>query len=47
MTTTKTKPRARKAYDGPSPEEKLAADLIALLEQGVNPWRRPWVGHQG
>ena len=47
MTTTKTKPGARKAYDGPSPEEKLAADLIALLEQGVNPWRRPWVGHQG
>jgi antirestriction protein ArdC len=46
-TATKAKPRARKAYDGPSPEEKLAADLIDLLERGVNPWRRPWVGHQG
>lgn len=46
--TTATKPRkGRKTYDGPTPEEKLAADLIALLEQGVNPWRRPWVGHQG
>ena len=38
---------ARKPYDGPTPEEKLAADLIALMEQGVNPWRRPWVGHNG
>ena len=37
----------RKTYDGPSPEEKLAADLIALMEQGVNPWQRPWVGHNG
>jgi antirestriction protein ArdC len=45
-TATKTKPKARK-YDGPSPEEKLAADLIALMEQGINPWRRPWVGHNG
>lgn len=45
MTTTTRK--GRKAYDGPTPEEKLAADLIALMEQGVNPWRRPWVGHQG
>jgi antirestriction protein ArdC len=45
-TATKTKPKARK-YDGPTPEEKLAADLIALMEQGINPWRRPWVGHNG
>ena len=48
-TTTRHPGKTKKArkYDGPSPEEKLAADLVALLEQGVNPWRRPWVGHQG
>jgi antirestriction protein ArdC len=45
-TTTKTR-KARKQYDGPTPEEKLAADLVALLEAGCNPWRRPWVSHQG
>jgi antirestriction protein ArdC len=45
--TTPTRNPSRKAYDGPSPEEKLAADLIALMEQGINPWRRPWVGHHG
>lgn len=32
---------------GPSPEEKLVADLIALMEQGTAPWRREWQGHQG
>jgi len=32
---------------GPSPEEKLVADLIALMEQGTTPWRREWQGHQG
>ena len=32
---------------GPSPEEKLVADLIALIEQGTAPWRREWQGHQG
>jgi antirestriction protein ArdC len=47
MTATTNRPRTRKSYDGPTPEEKLAADLIALMEQGVNPWRRPWVGHNG
>jgi len=46
-TTRNTNRKGRKAYDGPTPEEKLAADLIALMEQGVNPWRRPWVGTQG
>jgi len=25
-----------------STEERLVADLIALMEQGVSPWRRPW-----
>jgi antirestriction protein ArdC len=46
-TTRNTSRKARKPYDGPTPEEKLAADLIALMEQGVNPWRRPWVCHNG
>ncbi|MFM7640993.1 MAG: hypothetical protein ACKO45_05520, partial [Cyanobium sp.] len=48
MTTT-AKPRARgkKAYDGPTPEEKLCADLVALLEQGAPKWRRPWQGQAG
>jgi antirestriction protein ArdC len=48
MTTT-TKPRARgkKAYDGPTPEEKLCAELVALLEQGPAPWRRPFQGQAG
>ena len=52
--TTKTKDRShrpavsrgsRKASGsdlGPSPEEKLVADLIALIEQGTAPWRREW-----
>jgi antirestriction protein ArdC len=49
-TTTRHPGKAKttkRKYDGPSPEEKLAADLIALLEQGVNPWRRPWIGAMG
>ncbi|MCT0218236.1 DUF1738 domain-containing protein [Synechococcus sp. CS-1329] len=57
--TTKTKARShrpatsrgsRKASGSdraPSPEEKLVADLIALIEQGTAPWRREWQGHQG
>lgn len=24
------------------PEERLCSQLIALIEQGVNPWRKPW-----
>jgi antirestriction protein ArdC len=32
---------------GPSPEEKLVADLIALMELGTAPWRREWQGQQG
>jgi antirestriction protein ArdC len=49
MTTTPTKPRSRgkRAYDGPSPEEKLCAELVALLEQGTAPWRRPFQGEAG
>lgn len=40
----KTKSSTRKSAKpkGPSPEESLTADLIALLETGVAPWRRPW-----
>lgn len=46
MTTTTTKARkGRKAYDGPTAEEKLCQALVELLEQGVNPWRRDWSQH--
>ena len=41
-TATKAKPKARKAYDGPSAEEKLVSSLVELLESGVNPWRKEW-----
>jgi antirestriction protein ArdC len=49
MTATTTKPRTRgkRAYDGPTPEEKLCADLVALMERGTTPWRREWQGEQG
>lgn len=47
MTATTNRPRTRKRYDGPTPEEKLTADLVALMEQGTAPWRREWTGHQG
>lgn len=46
-TTTKPRTRGKRAYDGPTPEEKLCADLVALLEQGTAPWRRPWQGQNG
>lgn len=45
-TTTTTKARkGRKAYDGPTAEEKLCEALVELLERGVNPWRRDWSQH--
>ena len=54
MATTKTKKpankgKARKTYEGPTAEEKLCSELVQLLEQGVNPWRRDWaqLGQQG
>ena len=50
VTTTTTKARrGRKQYDGPTAEEKLCSELVQLLEQGVNPWRRDWAssGQQG
>jgi antirestriction protein ArdC len=56
-TATATKPRttskttakqARKTYDGPSAEELLVADLVALMESSdLPPWRREWTGQQG
>ena len=48
--TTATKParKARKTYDGPSAEELLVADLVALMESSdLPPWRREWTGQQG
>jgi antirestriction protein ArdC len=30
-----------------SVEERLCADLIAAMEAGVNPWRRPWRAEHG
>ena len=41
-TATKAKTKTRKAYDGPSAEEKLVSSLVELLESGVNPWRKEW-----
>ena len=42
-TTTKTKTtKARKQYDGPTAEEKLCTELVALLQSGTNPWRKEW-----
>ena len=46
MTATAT--RRRKTYDGPSAEELLVADLVALMESSdLPPWRREWAGQQG
>jgi antirestriction protein ArdC len=39
--------RSRRSFSGPSPTEAMVADLIALLEQGTTPWRRPWDGTGG
>jgi antirestriction protein ArdC len=30
-----------------SAEEKLCAELISMMEAGVNPWRKPWKAEQG
>ena len=50
-TATKTKKPARKGrkkYDGPSSEEILLQDIVALMESSdLPPWQRPWTGHQG
>ena len=57
MSATATKPRttgktatrkARKTYDGPTAEELLVADLVALMESSeLPPWRREWAGQCG
>jgi antirestriction protein ArdC len=31
-----------KSTDKANAEQKLCADLIACLEKGVSPWRKPW-----
>lgn len=47
-TTKTTTTRARTKYDGPTPEEQLAADLVTLMESSeLPPWRREWHGHSG
>jgi antirestriction protein ArdC len=46
-TNTRRSRKGSGSERGPSPEEKLVADLIALMEQGTAPWRREWQGHQG
>ena len=48
MTTTTKPGKTRKQYDGPTAEELLVADLVALMESSeLPPWRREWQGHQG
>jgi antirestriction protein ArdC len=41
---TATKASRKRKTEGPTPEEKLVAGLIELLEAGVNPWQRDWRG---
>ena len=38
MTATKK----RKVYEGPTQEEKLCNELIKMMEEGKNPWRKEW-----
>ena len=38
-TTTKARKATRKAYEGPTAEEKLCQALVELMGQGRNPWR--------
>ena len=33
---------AKKKFDGPTPEEKIVAGLVELMEAGIAPWRKPW-----
>tara|TARA_B100000287_G_scaffold172773_1_gene162965 strand:- start:1504 stop:2448 length:945 start_codon:yes stop_codon:yes gene_type:complete len=41
-TATRSKPRAKTKGNKPTPEEKLVAELIALMESGKQPWRKEW-----
>ena len=36
--------RSRRSAGGLSPEDKLVASLIRLMQAGTTPWRRPWDG---
>lgn len=46
MTTTRK--RSQRTYQGPSPEESMANDLIALMESSdLPPWRKDWSGEYG
>ena len=45
MTSTPTRTshkKSRPPYEGPTPEEKLVAALLQVLDAGVNPWRKDW-----
>jgi len=33
---------SKKKFAGPTPEEKIVAGLIELMEAGSAPWRKPW-----
>ena len=44
MATTTKASKTKRAYDGPTPAEKMVAQLIQLMEAGRNPWRMPWQG---
>lgn len=41
MTSTATR-RSRRAYDGPTAEQKLVDSLVELMQQGTAPWRKEW-----
>ena len=34
--------KKRKVYEGPTQEEKLCNELIKMMEEGKNPWRKEW-----
>jgi len=48
-TTTKTQRTTKtKTYDGPSPEEQLAAELVELMQSAeLPPWRKEWTATSG
>jgi antirestriction protein ArdC len=33
---------SKKKFAGPTPEEKIVAGLVELMEAGIAPWRKPW-----
>jgi len=44
MTATPIRKRssAKRRYDGPTAEQKLCNELVEMIENGVNPWRKEW-----